>query len=132
LRIVLDTNVLLAAFATHGLCESLLEACLAGHELVISDHILAELRQHLGGKFRLPARRADEIVAFMRKHAERVVPAQVPPGTVQDASDLPVLGTAVAGRCELLVTGDAELLALGSFGGIPVVTPRQCYDRLVG
>jgi predicted nucleic acid-binding protein len=43
-----------------------------------------------------------------------------------------VLGTAVAGGGELLVTGDAELLALGSFEGIPIVTPRQRYDRLVG
>ena len=131
MRIVLDTNVLLAAFATHGLCEALLEACLASHELVTSDHILKELGRHLTGKFKMPARRANELVAFVLEYAERVVPSKVARAVVSDADDLPVLGTAVAGRCDLLVTGDAELVALGSFEGIPIVTPRDCYERLV-
>ena len=131
MRIVLDTNVLLAAFATRGLCEALLEACLVGHELVTSDHILKELRRHLRGKFRMPARRADELVAFVLEHAERVVPAEVSVPGLRDVDDLPVLGTAVAGYCDLLVTGDAELVALGRFEGIPIVTPRNCYERLV-
>ena len=65
MRFTLDTNVLLAAFATHGLCEALLETCLVGHEIVTSDHILAELRRHLIGKFRMPVRRAEELVAFV-------------------------------------------------------------------
>ena len=130
MRIVLDTNVLLAAFATRGLCEALLETCLSGHELVVSDHILAELRRHLAGKLRLSSRRTDEIVAFVREHSERVVPAAVPASTVRDASDLPVLGTAVAGTCDLLVTGDAELLALRTIDGVAIVTPRECHERL--
>lgn len=132
MRIALDTNVLLAAFATRGLCEALLETCLAGHEIVTSDHILGELRRHLSGKLGLPERRADEIVAFLRDHAERVVPAAVPRAVLGDAEDLPVLGTAVAGRCDMLVTGDAELLSLGRFEGVPIVTPRDCYERLAG
>jgi putative PIN family toxin of toxin-antitoxin system len=130
LRILLDTNVLLAAFATHGLCEALFEACLDGHELVTSDHILGELGRHLTGKFKMPARRASDLVAFVLEHAERVVPSKVERTVVSDADDLPALGTAVAGRCDLLVTGDAELLALRRFEGIPIVTPRDCYERL--
>lgn len=132
MRIALDTNVLLAAFATRGLCEALLETCLAGHEIVTSDHILGEMRRHLSGKLGLAERRADEIVAFLRDHAERVVPAPVARAVLGDAEDLPVLGTAVAGRCDMLVTGDAELIALGRFEGIPIVTPRDCYERLAG
>lgn len=131
MRIVLDTNVLLAAFATHGLCEALLEACLVGHDLVTSEHILHELQRNLTGKFRIPERRASELVAFVREHAEKVVPAAPPASVPADVEDLPVLGTAVAGRCDLLVTGDAELVALGSIEGIPIVTPRDCYERLV-
>ena len=38
MRIALDTNVLLAAFATRGLCEAQLETCLAGHDLVALAH----------------------------------------------------------------------------------------------
>lgn len=130
MRIVLDTNVLLAAFGARGLCEALLSACLEGHDLVTSGHILGELRRHLAGKFRLPARRADEVVAFVRDHAEVVEPAPVPADACADPDDLPVLGTAVAGRAEVLVTGDGELPALGSHAGVAIVTPRECYRRL--
>jgi putative PIN family toxin of toxin-antitoxin system len=132
LRIVLDTNVLLAAFATRGLCEALLEACLVSHDLVTSEHILDEVRRNLTGKFRVPARRTVELVAFLREHAETVRPAVLPASAVVDPEDLPVLGTAVAGRCDLLVTGDAALVALGMVEGVPIVTPRECYGRLVG
>jgi putative PIN family toxin of toxin-antitoxin system len=129
-RIVLDTNVLLAAFGARGLCEALLAACLEGHVLVTSPHILGELRRHLAKKFHLPARRADEVVAFVRGQAEVVEPAPVPADACPDPDDLPVLGTAIAGRADLLVTGDGKLLALGSHAGIPIVNPRACYRRL--
>jgi putative PIN family toxin of toxin-antitoxin system len=82
------------------------------------------------GKFRLPARRADEVVAFVRDHAELVEPAQVPEDVCPDPDDLPVLGTAVAGLAEVLVTGDGDLLALGNHAGTAIVTPRECYRRL--
>jgi putative PIN family toxin of toxin-antitoxin system len=129
-RIVLDTNVLLSAFGTRGLCEALLAACLEGHEIVASSHVLTELRRHLRDKFRMPAGAADEIVRFVREHATIVVPAYVPGGACADPDDLPVLVTAVAGAADMLVTGDGELLALGRYQGIPIVTPRQCYERL--
>ena len=130
MRIVLDTNVLLAALGTRGLCEALLAVCLEGHDLVTSDHILRELSRHLAGKFRVPRRRVREIVALLREQAEVVEPARVPSGACGDPDDLPVLGTAVAGDADLLVTGDADLLALGSHGRIAIVSPRACYDRL--
>lgn len=130
MRLVLDSNVLLAGFGTRGLCEALVGVCLEAHELVLSVHLLTELRKHLVGKFRLPARRADEIVAFLREHAEVVKPAMVESKACRDPDDLAVLGTAVAGHVDLLVTGDKDLLVLKVFDGIPIVGPRECYDGL--
>ena len=132
MRVVLDTNVLLAAFGTRGLCDALFTVCLEGHELVASEHILGELRRHLAGAFRMPARQADEVVAFVREHSEMVLPARVVASACRDPDDLPVLGTAVAGRADMLVTGDRDLLELKRHGGIPILTPRECYERLVG
>jgi putative PIN family toxin of toxin-antitoxin system len=131
-RVVLDTNVLLAAFGARGLCEALYTACLEGHELAISEHILGELRRQLTRAFRIPAREADEIVAFVRGHSELVAPAKVPATACRDPDDLPVLGTAIAARADLLVTGDQDLLELKRHAGIPIVTPRECYERLAG
>jgi putative PIN family toxin of toxin-antitoxin system len=130
-RVLLDTKVLLAAFGTRGVCSDLLTACLEGHEIVSSEHILGELRRHLTRTFRMPARQADEIVAFAREHFEIVSPAGVDPAACRDPDDLPVLGAAVAGRADLLVTGDKDLLHLHRHEGIPIVTPRECYARMV-
>ncbi len=47
MRVVLDTNVLVAAFAARGLCEALVAVCLQSHEVVLSEHILAELNKNL-------------------------------------------------------------------------------------
>jgi putative PIN family toxin of toxin-antitoxin system len=131
-RVLLDSNVLLAAFGTHGLCEALVEACLERHVLVCSEHILEELERYLARKFKVPAREVREIVRFVREHSELVEPADVPDDACPDPDDLPVLGTAVAGRADLLATGDAVLLAMISYEGIPIVTVRACYERASG
>ena len=54
MRVVLDTNVLLAASATRGLCELVLSECVQHHSIIISEPILTEFRDHLVGKFKLP------------------------------------------------------------------------------
>lgn len=130
MRIVLDTNVLLAGFGTHGLCEALVEGCFERHVLVCSEHILEELERHLSGKFRVGPRDVREIVRFVREQATMVVPAAVPVGACSDPDDLPVLGTAAAGDADLLATGDAALLALKRWEGVAIVSPRACYERL--
>jgi putative PIN family toxin of toxin-antitoxin system len=122
----------LAAFGTRGLCEALSSACLESQELVTSEYILAELRKHLTRAFRIPARQAEDVVAFVREHSDVVLPARIPSTACRDPDDLSILGTAVAGRANLLVTGDRDLLGLKRHGDIPIVTPRDCHDRLAG
>jgi putative PIN family toxin of toxin-antitoxin system len=129
-RIGLDTNVLLAAFATRGLREAPYAVCLEHHEGAVSTHILGELRRHLTGKLRMAERPVDAIVAFVREHAEVVAPADVAAAAGRDLDDLPVLGTALAAQADMLVTGDRDLLELKRHAGIPIVTPRQCHTRL--
>ena len=41
-----------------------------------------------------------------------------------------VLATAVAARANVIVTGDQDLLVLGSFEGVAIVSPRQFLERL--
>ena len=131
MKVVLDTNVLVAAFATRGLCEAVLEVCLAGHDLVLSEPILKELRRHLRGKFKVPRVQAQAIVAFLREHAAVVAPATVPADACRDRTDLAVLGTALAAEADCLVTGDRDLLDLREFRGTAVLSPRAFHDRLL-
>ena len=46
MKIVLDENVIIAAFAARGLCESVMEVCLSGHEIVLSNGLLDEIPRY--------------------------------------------------------------------------------------
>ena len=132
MRVVLDTNVLLAGLATHGLCDALVTLIYRDHVVILSEHILGEVARHYRGKFKATKSQADAAVAILRSASEIVEPAAVPPKTVRDKDDLPVLGTAIAGVPTCIVTGDQDLLTRGHFRGIDIVTPRTFYDRLRG
>jgi len=62
-RLVLDTNVLIAAFITRGICTELFEHCARHHRLVTSGFILNELREQLTGKINFTP---EEVSAFVR------------------------------------------------------------------
>jgi predicted nucleic acid-binding protein len=62
-RVCLDTNVLIAAFATRGLCADVLRAVLTEHELVLGEVIVAEFRRVLKTKFKVPEDRISSAIA---------------------------------------------------------------------
>lgn len=66
MRVVLDTNVLLAAIATHGLCQALVTLIFHEHEVILSEHILGDVAKHYQGKFKASKRQADAVVAMLR------------------------------------------------------------------
>lgn len=130
MKIVLDTNVLVAAFAAHGLCEAVYEVCLARHEIVLCDHILRELDRHLPRALKIGRDHATQITSTVKARALVVEPALLPADACRDADDLPILGTLLAGKADCIVTGDKDLLALGTFHGKPILSPRGLHDLL--
>lgn len=130
MRLVLDTNVILAGIGTHGLCEALLTICFRDHEVVLSQHILDEVAEHYRGNFKAKPDQVAAVIAFLHDHAELVTPAPVPDDAFDDRDDLPVLGTAVAGNAACLITGDKRLLGLKRYQGVPILSPRGFYERL--
>lgn len=68
-------------------------------------------------------------MAFMREHALRVTPNILPAETVRDPKDVAILACAVAGDAEVVVTGDLDLLSLGTFRGVRIVSPRQFVEE---
>ena len=131
MRAVLDTNVLLSASFVPGICEVLLDVCLTSDDITIvtSEYILAEFTLHGVGKFRAPATQVEAVATILRARCDVVEPASVDPSAFSDADDLPILGTAVAGRADCLVTGDQKLLQLREFRGVLILSPRHFYDR---
>ena len=131
MRVVLDTNVIVAAFASRGICEAVFSVCLDAHEIVLSRHILDEVHRNLMKKLKMPRSRADQIRQFLQEHATIVSPLDVPSSSCRDQNDLPVLGTLRAAKAQCLITGDKDLLTLGDFEDIPILSPKAFYDRLL-
>ncbi len=130
MKIYLDTNVLVSAVATRGLCADVLHAVLAEHQLIVGDAVLSELRRVLRQKIRLPAGAVSEVEAFLRQQA--VVVRTVPPLAIKirDHDDLAILAEAVAGAADVLVTGDRDLLDIAARAPLPIVTPRGLWELL--
>jgi len=129
-RVFLDTNVLVSAFASRGLCADLFELVLLEHELVLGRNVLRESSKALRGKVKLSTARMSEIVDFVSGESVQVVDKAVPAQAEVDADDAIVLGEALAGQAEIFVTGDAALLELGSIEGLLVVSPRSFWEIL--
>jgi len=127
-RIVLDANVLVAAFAAHGLCEALFEVCLDTHKILMSDELLKEVKNNLCSKINLPAETVNSIVKLLNENTLHYRPSEVAAGCCRDPDDLHVLGLAEAGAADCIVTGDKDLLALKVFKSCPILTPREFSD----
>jgi putative PIN family toxin of toxin-antitoxin system len=130
MRLVLDANVIIAAFATRGLCESILEVSLHDHQILMCPHLLREITRNLRRKIRVPVDVADRIVTLLKENSIVVTPDTLPSNVCRDPDDIPVLGLAVAGGADYLVTGDKDLLSLGSSRSVRVVTPREFSSLL--
>jgi putative PIN family toxin of toxin-antitoxin system len=130
-RVFLDTNVLVSAFATRGLCADVLRVVLTEHELVTSEPVLEELSRVLVQKLRLPPNIVDELVALMRRHEVLGLPQELPSLPVQDTDDLVVIGSALNGSVDVFVTGDQELLALNPEQiDLRIISPRDFWTQL--
>ena len=125
MKIVLDANVVIAAFATRGLCESILELCFHSHDLMLCEDLLDEILRNLRQKINLPEGILGDIGKLLRENASIVSPIPLAADICRDPDDVKILGLAIAAHADCIVTGDKDLLILEKFQGIPILTPRS-------
>jgi len=130
-RVFLDTNVLVSAFTTRGLCADLFRLVLAEHELLTGDVVLEELQRVLARRFRIPASISNGILELLRTQAVIVPRPEAPTATgVSDPDDEWVIASAVAAHAEVLITGDRALLSVQTIGSMPIYSPRGFWQSL--
>ena len=130
MKVFLDTNVLISAFATRGLCADLLRVILAEHELLTGEVNLLELRRVLRDRFKAAPAQIAQVETLLRDQTVVPRPELVLSLKVRDVDDAWVLASAVFGSADMLVSGDQDLLVLASAAPLPILTPRAAWERL--
>ena len=118
-RVVLDTNVILSALVFRaGAAGQVRQAWQRGLVLPLaSTATVQELVRVLAyAKFRLSKAEQDELLADYLPYAETVRIPQPPPRVpdCRDVLDLPFMHLAMAGKAQVLVSGDRDLLAIAA------------------
>jgi putative PIN family toxin of toxin-antitoxin system len=127
-KVVFDTNVVVAGIVAEGLCREILEIHVPEHHVVLSQALWDELLATLKRKFGLTV---DDlpVLPLYRQHAEWCEPAMLSEPVCRDPDDDMVLATALAGGADAIVTGDADLLTLASYSGVEIISPRAFVAR---
>ncbi len=130
MKVLLDTNVLVAAFGARGFCFDIFQVVLAEHQLLVGRTVLQELERTLAEKLVMPAAQVAEVVAFVQEHSEVVAPDKPEQWPPSDPDDRWIVAAALAGEADVLVTGDKDLLGLGAPAALRVETPRGFWEML--
>ncbi len=138
MRLVLDTNVVVAGLLWHGEPRRLIELIIDNEAVSLhcSPVLIAELANVLSyAKFAKRIVQFDtSIVALVAQYealVKHVSPAHTPRVVLNDPDDDHVLACAVAAQAQLIVSGDKHLLTIKSYQDISIVTAAEAVSILV-
>ena len=130
MRVFLDTNVLVSAVATRGLCADVLREILVSHQLVVSNPLISELKNVLHTKVGIPQEIISDFVEVLSQDSILSENTNLKNIDIKDKDDILILSTALNGNAELFVTGDKELLDLEKIHSMRIVSPRKFWETL--
>ena len=137
LNVVPDSVILVSAFVTSdGLAAALLIQCAEKTNLCTAEELLQETRrvllekEHLRNRFLYSDVNVERFIEALR--AKCTVVASLPNLHVieRDPKDDMVIACAVAAQADYIVSRDRDLLDLGEYQGIQIVTPEVFIQYL--
>jgi len=130
-KVTLDTNIIISSLGFGGKPRKILELALDNKiKGVTSPILLAELEDVIIKKFPKLADHFELINKKIKKKLKVVRPKEAINILKKDKDDNRVLEAAVEGKCQYIITGDKELLELGSYQKIKILTASQFLDIL--
>lgn len=130
MKVFFDTNVLVSALTTRGVCAEVVEEALGRCEVVVNEVVLEELRRVLTDRMAVDAERVSRVVAFFARFLTKTELHPPLAFGLSDPADERIVAAAAAAKADLLVTGDREILDAGGSLPVAVETPRQLLLRL--
>jgi putative PIN family toxin of toxin-antitoxin system len=129
MKVVFDTNVLIAAFITDGLCSKILFRAKRGEfELYLCPSILNEFQEKLRNKIGADPTETREAISLIREAACVKMPEKAAikvHKVCRDPDDDEILACAVAMEADYLVTGDSDLQEIKNYGSVKIISPRS-------
>jgi uncharacterized protein len=130
-RVVLDANQLVSSLlSTQGLQRQLIDAWRQRAFLLLLgpgqiDEVAEVLtRPKIRKKYPIPPQDLEAFLHLLRADA-LLLPEGKGPGVCRDPDDDSLLGCAAAGSANYLVSGDRDLLAVGRYQGVTILTARE-------
>ena len=131
MKIVLDTNVFISGVFFSGPQYQILKAWRDGKlQLIVSSEILEEYERVgvlLANQF--PGVNLNPILELLTITTELFSPAPLTEKVCDDADDDKFIACALAGKVNLIVSGDKHLLKVKNYRGIEIVSPRLFVDQ---
>jgi uncharacterized protein len=129
MKVFLDTNVIASATATRGLCSDVLRCVIEFHDLVVSEHLVDELRRILKEKFGASPETIADVVWLFQQDTIQAHALPISDIPLKDMADVAIVSSAINGGADVLITGDKEILALKRAGSLMIMSPRQFWDN---
>lgn len=126
MRVVFDTNIFISVLMfPGGRAEAALMKVVEGHvQLLVSKTLIHEVLDVLSRKFDRDAEALARVAVYLSELGKIVQPKRKL-AVLRDEPDNRILECAVAGRADVIVTGDQAMSALGEYKGIRVLTLKD-------
>ena len=128
MRILFDTNVLIAGLISHCVCYDIIQYAIQNHEIITSQYIINEFREKLKSKFKFSEDDIDEAAeSLFEKFNKHEIPNTEINIIFKDKDDIPILATAINAKCDYLITGDKDLIELAKINNCKIIKPADLW-----
>jgi uncharacterized protein len=127
--VVIDSSVWISALNYGGTPRLALERAYVTSQIAICNTIVDEIVKALADKMRWERQRVQQSLQIYLEDAQYVPVSGAISGVCRDPKDDMVLECAVLARAELVITGDKDLLTLGEYEGIRMLSPRDYLEE---
>lgn len=130
MKVVFDTNIFISAFVIPGSqAEKAMLRIIEGMDvLLLSKGILDELLSVLSIKFSRNKEEISRVAVILSEIAEWVDPSKKIK-VLSDEPDNRILECAVSGNADVIVTGDKEIIRLGEYEKIKIISLKEYLEK---